>query len=171
MPSEVTTFRIDKDVIERLKKEADEKEISLNALINQILRRYIEWELYEKKLGMISIPKQLVKELCKLLPEEEIIRLGEKMGKNMLADIIVFMKGRIDQETFISWLDARLKHSSLEVNHCYDDNNHTIIIKHDLGEKWSLYHKIVFELIFHELLNKHVDIEYNENVLKLSFTL
>ena len=171
MPSEVTTFRIDKELIDRLKRDADEREISLNALINQILRRYVEWELYEKKLGMISLPKQLVKELCKSLPNEEIIRLGEKMGKNMLADIIMFMKGKIDQDTFLSWLDARLKHSSLEVNHCFEDNTHLIIIKHDLGEKWSLYHKVVFEFIFQELLNKKVDIDYNENVMKLSFAL
>lgn len=171
MPSEVITFRIDKELINRLKQDANERETSLNALINQILRRYIEWELYEKKLGMISLPKQLVKELCNLLPNEEIIKIGERMGKNMLADIIMFMKGKIDQDTFLSWLDARLKHSSLEVNHCFEDNLHTIIIKHDLGEKWSLYHKVVFEFIFQELLDKKVDIEYNENVLKLSFTL
>lgn len=171
MPSEVVTFRIDKELIERLKKNAEEREVSLNALINQILRRYVEWELYEKKLGMISLPKQLVKEFCELLPNEEIIKLGEKMGKNMLADIIMFMKGKIDKDTFLSWLDTRLKHSSLEVNHCFEGDLRTIIIKHDLGEKWSLYHKIVFEFIFQELLNKKVDIEYNENVLKVSFSV
>ncbi|MEM2855501.1 MAG: hypothetical protein QW416_00140 [Candidatus Nitrosocaldaceae archaeon] len=171
MQNNVVTFRIDKEIINRLKIEANEKDISLNMLVNHILRRYIEWELYEKKVGMISLPKILVKECYDMLSEEEIVMLGEKMGKNMLTDIILFMKGKIDQDTFLSWLDTRLKYSSLEVNHCFDNNMHTIVIKHDLGEKWSLYHKIVFDFIFHKLLQKDVEIEYNKSVIKISFSL
>ncbi len=169
MPSDVITFRVDRELINRLRKEAEDREISLNTLVNQIFRRFVEWELYERKLGMISLPKSLVKELCSYLSEEEVIRIGEKMGKNMLADIILFMKGKIDQDAFLSWLDVRLKHASLEVNHSYDDNKHIIIIKHDLGSKWSLYHKVVFELMFQEILNKKVEIEYDDSIIKLSF--
>ena len=51
------TFRLDTMVIEELQREANQGEISLNVLVNQVLRRFVEWDRYENKLGMIPIPK------------------------------------------------------------------------------------------------------------------
>ena len=43
-----------------MQKEADLKEISLNVLVNQLFRRYIEWDRYESKLGMMPVPKAML---------------------------------------------------------------------------------------------------------------
>ena len=53
------TFRLDTNVIEELQREADEGEFSLNILVNHVLRRYVEWDRYEKKLRMIPVPTDL----------------------------------------------------------------------------------------------------------------
>ncbi|HEY9491163.1 MAG TPA: hypothetical protein VIP56_04190, partial [Nitrososphaeraceae archaeon] len=51
------TFRLDSTVVEELQRDANEGEISLNVLVNQVLKRYVEWDRYEIKLGMMPIPK------------------------------------------------------------------------------------------------------------------
>ena len=47
-------------VVEELQRDANEGEISLNVLVNQVLKRYVEWDRYENKLGMIPIPKLML---------------------------------------------------------------------------------------------------------------
>ena len=57
------TFRLDSSVINELQREADQKEISLNVLVNQALKRYEEWDRYESRIGMIPVPKVMLSSL------------------------------------------------------------------------------------------------------------
>ena len=58
------TFRLDAEVIEELQREADLKEVSLNVLVNQILRRYAKWDRFENSLGMMPVPKIILTKLA-----------------------------------------------------------------------------------------------------------
>ena len=50
------TFRLDSFIVDELQRDANQNEISLNVLINKILRMYVEWGRYENKLGMMPSP-------------------------------------------------------------------------------------------------------------------
>ena len=76
------TFRLESTIIEELQAEAEYRETSLNVLINQILRRYSNWERYENKMGMLPIPKVILSSLM-----DEIMRIGKEKG---IEDIIAF---------------------------------------------------------------------------------
>jgi hypothetical protein len=54
------TFRLDSTVIDDLQCQADWKEISLNVLVNQALKRYTEWDRYESIIGMMPVPKVML---------------------------------------------------------------------------------------------------------------
>ncbi len=61
------TFRINESLMKKLKNEAEDREISLNTLVNQIFRRYVEWYSFEPKVGMIPIAKPVVINFLKIL--------------------------------------------------------------------------------------------------------
>ena len=42
-------------------------------------------------------------------------------------------------------------------------------MKHDLGKNWSLYHKALLELIFNDMLGKHIDIIISPSTLHFTF--
>ena len=44
------TFRLDENSVQKLREESEYRQISLNTLVNQILRRFVEWDMYESKL-------------------------------------------------------------------------------------------------------------------------
>ncbi len=164
------TFRIEKTVMEVLRSESDRMEVSLNTLVNQILRRYTEWGMYEPKVGMIPIAKPLVSALFERANEKEIMAIARKVGKNTVHDIALFMKSRMDLESFLSWFEMRIKTSSIDFNHSRPVNGrHTYVIKHDLGYNWSLYHKTILELIFNETLQKRIDIAITPTTMTLVF--
>lgn len=152
-----TTFRIYENLIRKLKEEAEDHEISLNTLVNQIFKRYVEWDSYEPKVGMIPIAKPVVIQLFENIDEDKIVEIANKIGRNAVIDIALFMKHRIDIDSFLEWFETRMKTASVEISHQrLEDSNktHSYIIRHDLGKNWSIFHKTIFESIFQEMLGK-----------------
>ena len=164
------TFRIDEDVLNKLRSESEHRETSLNTFVNHIFKRYVEWDMYEAKVGMIPIAKPIILELFGNLTKEQTIDMAIRIGKNVVRDTALFMRGDFNLNSFISWFEARMRASSIEINHNIKNNIHTFIIKHDLGENWSLYHTTVLELIFREVLEKKADFEYNSGMMSFKFT-
>jgi hypothetical protein len=152
------TFRVYENLISKLKEEAEDREISLNILVNQIFRRYVEWDSYEPKVGMIPIAKPLVIQLFENISEDKIIEIATNVGKSVVKEIALFMKHRIDIDSFLEWFETRMKTASVEFSHHRLDDNgnktHSYIVKHDLGKNWSVFHKTIFESIHEEMLNK-----------------
>ena len=163
------TLRIDEDIIKSLQNESQLQDISLNTLINKILKRYVEWDSYEPKVGMIPIPKLLVEKLFEKRSTQEIIDLAMKVGKNELEDILLFMNKKIDWILFLNWFELRLQNSAIEIVHTVEANKHTFIMKHGMGENWSLYHKTIFELISKENSKNPVQIKYNSRIISIEF--
>ena len=49
------TFRFDQDLIASLQKEAKKSQISTNTLATQALKRFLEWDIYQPRVGLVSI--------------------------------------------------------------------------------------------------------------------
>jgi hypothetical protein len=163
------TFRIDDHVMRILRDEAELSGISLNSFINQILKRFVEWDIYGPKVGMVPIAKPVVMELFNKMSKEEIIHMALNIGKGAVHDIALFMKNKMDLDSFMSWFEIRMKRSSIEMTHSSENELHIYTVKHDLGENWSLYHKTVLELMFNEILGKSIDISISRNTIRFKF--
>jgi hypothetical protein len=125
--------------------------------------------MFEPKVGMVPIAKPIVSALFQKLTEKETIELAKKIGRSIVSDIATFMKGTMDVDSFVSWFVTRMKISDFEMNHVVENRKHTYIIKHDLGYNWSLYHKMVLQLIFNDVLETKIDSEINYNMMKIVF--
>lgn len=167
--TETMSFRLDSNVLDKIRAESESQGISLNVLANKIFSRYTEWDMFEPKVGMVPIAKPIVSALFGKLTEEETIELAKKIGQSIVSDIATFMKGTMDVDSFVSWFVTRMKISDFEMNHTVENGKHTYIIKHDLGYNWSLYHKTVLQLIFNDVLEKKIDSEINDRMMKIVF--
>ena len=163
------TLRIDEDITKLLQNESQLHDISLNTLINKILKRYVEWDSYEPKVGMIPMAKPVITTLFNMMSEEEILDLVSNFGKNVVQDIAYFMKMKSDPDSFLTWFETRMRRSFVEFNHLQENDRHIYILKHDLGYNWSLYHKKILERIFNEIFNKPVRITISEFMLTIQF--
>ncbi|ALI36297.1 hypothetical protein NMY3_02096 [Candidatus Nitrosocosmicus oleophilus] len=163
------TFRIDENVLNVLRTESDRGQITLNSLVNQLLKRYVDWDMFEPKVGMIPIAKPIVVELFKKMSKEEITNMAVNIGKDVVHDIALFMKNRMDLESFLSWFETRMASSLTETNHTLQDGYQVYVLKHELGENWSLYHKIILELMFNEIFNMKVDITISSTTIRFKY--
>ena len=164
------TFRFDQDLIERLQKEAKNHQVSTNTLATQALKRFLEWDIYQPRVGLVSINKPVFIKIFENLKEKEVAEIASTIGKDEVRDVALFMKGEIDVNSFMSWFEMQMINSSVQVSHMIEKGIHTFVMKHDLGKNWSIYHKTILELIFEELFHKKIDVKYDKNVLAVRFS-
>jgi hypothetical protein len=164
------TFRIDSNIMQKMNAKAEQEDISLNTLVNQILKRYVEWDMYEGKAGMVPVNKSVLKKLFEGLEKEEVVNMSQDLAKNAVYNIALFMNGksRLDTDSFVSWFLSRMKNCS-EITENAENYTNTYILKHDLGENWSLYHKTVLESIFTEYLQKPIQTSITDSTLIFTF--
>ena len=168
------SFRLDEVIVAKIDEQARNNNTSLNAEINNILRRYVDWDMLANKVGMIPIDRPILSKIFQnIMTKEQVIELANNVAKNVILEAARFMKGSLTLESFLSWLKTRMEHCS-EVNYVIDDNNTAreirIIFKHELGENWSLYHKIVTIHIFKKVLHiTNIEAETSNTMLTLCF--
>jgi HicB-like protein involved in pilus formation len=165
------TFRIEEDNIKKLRTEAQKQGISLNSFVNQVLKSFLEWHIFEPKVGFVPILKPVVEELFTKMTKEQIIEIAANTGNDEVQNAVYFMRGKVDLDSFLSWFENRMKNSSIQVSHTFDRSSriHTYVIKHDICENWSFYLKETIEYIFNNALQKKVEVSMSSSMLAFKF--
>ncbi len=65
----VATFRLPDPLLEQLRSEAQVERISLNKLVNHVLHRHTEWDVYAEKMGMLNLGRGTYKALLESTDE------------------------------------------------------------------------------------------------------
>jgi|SRR5436853_5500609 len=172
------TFRLDSSVIDELQSEADSREISLNVLVNQVLKRYSEWDRFENKIGMMPVPKIILSSLIdKAISvakssgikdvdryRDDIIKQAAQLAFGLMKDSVLFMKRQYNLWAVLSVLEEYMKVSGIKADHKLEGSRkHVFIIQHELGENWSLFTKELLALIFQNLANVRAEISTTPN--------
>ena len=162
------TFRLNENVVNQLEDEARIRQISLNALTNQILHRFIEWGRYEQKTKMVPVTMPILNELLRKMTREEIENIAKTVGKNTVEEITLIVKKSLNVESFVSWYLERMKSCSVIVE---DNDNETqmYILSHDLGYNWSLLHKTILESVFSQRLNVPLETQISNGTIAFKF--
>ena len=172
------TFRLDSSVLEELQHEADQKEISLNVSVNQILKRYCQWDRYESRIGMMPVPKIILSSLIdkaisiakvngiqNIEPyRDEIIKQAAGLAFSLMKDSVLFMKKNYNLWMVLSVLEEYMKVSGIKSDHKIEaGRKHVFLIQHELGENWSLFTKELLTLIFENLAKVRIECNITPN--------
>ncbi len=165
IPSGNVTLRFDGDVLEQLRKEANQKRVSLNTLASQIFKTHTEFSGAAPKAGMISFPKNLLIRLMDRLSEEEVKQLSQEIAKNEMKDMLLMIKRQYSMEAFIDLIESWIRVCGFPFTHDQSDNTHNFIIQHDMGKRWSIYLAELFKFVFNDLGTKWADFQTTDNTI------
>lgn len=141
------TYRLPEILINELDGEARQKKISQNVLVKQILEKYIQWDRYSAKMGMIPVPKEILQTLGDDLDGQDIDEIINILFP-IIKNTVMFVKGGFDLERCIETLEDYMRTSGMNSDHRVDGNLHSFIIQHDLGIKWSVFTEQLLTQIF-----------------------
>tara|TARA_B100000073_G_scaffold6569_1_gene5679 strand:+ start:357 stop:959 length:603 start_codon:yes stop_codon:yes gene_type:complete len=146
-PTRSTSYRLPEEILNELQTEAQEKNISENVLVKQILEKHVKWDRIEEVVGMIPVPHGLLKIIGKEMTENQIDDLVEKLYP-IIMDSTMFAKGGDDLERTIEMLEDFMRASGLNSDHRVEGQIHHFIIQHGLGMTWSVFIEKLMQKIF-----------------------
>ena len=145
------TYRLPEKIIKILESESTKKKISQNVLVNQIFEKYVHWDRFSDKIGMIPVPKDLFHRLGDDLDRNDINMIVDTL-KPVIKDDILFIKGKYDLKQFLETLEYYVRATGMNSDHRVEGPLHHFIIQHELGMNWSIFVEQLLKEIFHEFL-------------------
>ena len=115
VPSGNVTLRFDGQTLESLRKEAQQKRISLNTLASQIFKTHVEFSGAATKAGMVSFPKNLLIRLMNRLSEDEVIQLSEEIARNEMKDTLLMIKRSYTIEAFVDLIHDSIRSTNASI--------------------------------------------------------
>jgi hypothetical protein len=167
--TETITFRLPSNLIDGLRKEAESDRISLNSMVTKIFANHIQWEKYERKVGLLPMTRTFLKEVVNQLSEEQIASMAQRTEKETFKNILTFMRESHSIEDFIFILRTWLNVSWMQHNIEQKDGYYRFHIQHDLGIKWSIYVKILVSELSEDILNRKVQVKISASTISLVF--
>ena len=154
-----------------LEEEAKKKNISVNSLLSKLIKKYAEWDRYAEKFGFVSIGRQGFRQLMDSLSEEALVAHGRNVGKMMAPDITRFWFGKLDLESFLSFIESQSKYSGIyQFEAASQGRTHTITFHHELGSNYNIVLSNYFDEAIRNIVGVAPKIEMGNNSFVISFT-
>ncbi len=168
--SENVSFRLDKNIVAKLKRESEQKKVSLNTLANQIFDFYVNFES-SAPADFLPIPKVAVVDLVEGYNEDQLKAHVERVYQKIGLDIIYQLRGRYDFESVLDVWEYRLRASGIPYKHSIDEQNknrHTFIIQYSMGRKWSLVIAEAMKRYFEPVSAKKPEYTITDNMVVIT---
>ena len=168
--TETVTFRFPSSLIDELRMDAELQGISLNNYAGKIFSNHIQWERYERKVGLLPMTEAFLREVLSQLTDEQIVNLAQRLEKQKFTNILAFMKNSHEVDDFVEVIRAWLTVSWMQQNIEVRDGKYYFKIQHSLGSKWSLYVKTLLSELSYDILGRKADISMVGDTLSFVFT-
>jgi hypothetical protein len=163
--SECITFRIERNILEELRQESNEKVESINTLVNQIFRQYVKWHNPASKTGLMYWSIALLTRMIDFLTDEEVVELAEYYVKNELKGIMRMIGQEYTVSSFLDGFLTWLRVSSIRYKHMSNENVDDCAIYLNMGRKWSIWFENYLQFVFEDLKEKNVELEVTDNMV------
>jgi hypothetical protein len=163
--SESITFRLDNTILNKLHREAELKDISVNTLVSHVIRSHIDWHSNAAKAGFVTVRRGLLSNLINRLPEKEISSIAEYIAKTETKDFVLLLRNEYNIESALDVIETWIKISGYPYRHDVNYTLHSYMIQHDMGKNWSLYLAELYRFLFEEFGLKKVEFDLNHNSL------
>ena len=167
------SFRINEQYFNTLNEEAERAGISSNALINKILQDYCEYHRYFKRFGAISISQKEFSRIVEACPKEALLDIAKKAGSVVAPDIFRSRGLRFDNEDSTFYVTTILAEYAnwFRCEHYFVNDKEYFHLRHDLGEKWSIYIGEALSVLFESCCKKRVKKEFLDGAVTLEIPL
>ena len=134
-------FKISKSLDDAVILHSDKAGITPSSFLNHLLVQYFDWwEFDTHGSSMLTLDRRLFGSLIEELDEERIADIAKSVALMTSREFIKFRGSRLDTEGILSYLElvgAHMNWGQVTVNR--DGGDLEVLVKHDLGIKWSLF--------------------------------
>lgn len=174
----VITLRMNENSFNIIQDHAASRGLSVNSYLNSIIDSYAEWFIPLSSYAPVAVPKRFFSSLFSLASKDNLDELAQSWAKEARnATILLFgtdfnLKSALDYTRRISKYvmdsDARIIINNDRHKYAEDNNEDvSIVIRHDLGENFSFYYSRRFLYFFELLQSVKVVAEYDASTITI----
>ena len=137
------TFRIRQEWDSVLQEEASRQGVSVNVLLNKILRKYSLYSRWDDQNNDITLPQRTLKEILSTVSVESLAEAGTRSGTLDAINLVNAMGLKMDYDSFVYLITEHLGGPHFaRWFHCFhhtQGNKDIFHLQHDFGHVWSVY--------------------------------
>lgn len=137
------TFRIRQEWDSVLQEEAARQGVSVNVLLNKLLRKYSLYSRWSNRNNDASFSQRTLREILKTVQVESLAEAGTKSGALDAINIVNSMGLTLGYDSFVYLITEHLggPHFArwFQCFHHTHGNKDIFHLQHDLGPEWSVF--------------------------------
>lgn len=162
------TFRVDSQVLTKLKDYAKYEKSTVNALVNRLLLQAVEWDIAAAKARWVPVERQVIMSILDKLDDKMITQTAQAEGNTLPRDLCLSMRGNHEIDDWIDIIKMRSAVAGFDLTAMQEGEESVFVMRHDMGKKYSLHSKLFYEQAFKELgCNATFEISENTLVFKI----
>ena len=166
--TETIAFRLDTGLIDKLRKEASQKQISLNAMAGQIFKQHVDWHSNAAKAGFLTVRKGLILRLLDLAREDQLVQIAEFIAKKETKNFVLMLRNEYNITSALDVVETWIRIAGYPYRHDANYSKHSYTIQHEMGKKWSMYLAEQYRFLFEDFGVKKVKFDITDSVLAFS---
>ena len=130
--------RINNETYKSLVMDADSKGISVNSLINSIIKRHLLWDRFAEEMGLIPLTKRTLKKIFRTMDDDEIKKIAREVGGTVPQELIYLSYDKFDFSNLMKMIeisDTRFGKVKYHINNA----THSINILHGVSKNFSKF--------------------------------
>lgn len=148
--TDVISIRVNEKIKEKISKEADSKNMTVNNLVNQIITNHVEEGTIFQDLDFTSVRKQLLKKLFNAISKEEVVKMAETTCKEYFKDTTMYLHGKYNLESTVMTLELWFNYSNIPLRKIKSEDSIRLVIRHRLGSNWAVYFEAMIKAVLSE---------------------
>jgi hypothetical protein len=166
--TETIAFRLESSLIEKLRKEAAQREISLNTMAGQIFRQHVDWHSNAAKAGFLTVRKGLILRLLEIAPEDHLVKIAEYIAKKETKNFVLMLRNEYNITSALDVIETWIRIAGYPYRHDVNYSKHSYTIQHEMGRKWSIFLAEQYRFLFEDFGVKNVKFDITDSVLAFS---
>ena len=169
--TEAMSFRLSSNDLHQLRELAAQRKESLNALVSQIIDKYLKLWVFDHSYGFFSVGQGVLRSSLAKLNDDEIKSIAMEQASKAHKGVLMNLYGRITKETVVNYLDIFCTRFE-SFKHFKDGKSHTLAIFHgvDSLEFSKLYYYIICSILgLASIIALESEREIDANNFALSF--
>ena len=134
------SFRIDELALLAVEAEANSQNVSPNTLVNQILKRYAEFDRFARKVNFVNLSSSTFEALISSLENDKVIEVAKSAGSSVPQAFALAKAGKVELRSLINFIQTLGRYANLfEFTEALDDDERTFTLIHRYGLNWSIF--------------------------------
>jgi len=167
----IRSLRISATLDRDLRELAKQRQTSVNSLAESALAKFVDFDSHTGEFDYVTVKKAFLAKVLEFLSDEEASELGGWAASGPGSETVRYYYPKADLDALLSTYRkigggyARM----FTFRHEAEGSQHTIMVTHNMGMKWSLFYEANMKTLFEKALGVKLVTELSDNMVTARF--